>query len=915
MTTLSLNRGYLSLVGTSVDAVAKIAIDMISLQDIQTHMPFHITILTKDELRSSNNVSIEEILNKEHDNSFENKSPTGYFVPLGIGRIGKNVYYVIVAYPFASHVRKSLNLPNKHFHITLSAIDIHDEDKGMTTMLNEYHFSIDKLDVDNILSCPQYASDAGVIQHLFRIHKSEKLYHILSLLKNDDGDMLDITLETIKEFPSWCAPYLFHGKYLMNEKQWKKAMITLCIGWCNAKRPSQKDYILKQLIKCNEHTEWGTAHFEEIDGPLEELEELHAKFNSMCPFPELGVGTDFVSQLSIEPRLKCHVFSESKIEKLPRFFRWIVPFSVAIMSTPKDATDVTILSNAPFNIERIVTLTVEEPLLKEWFPQDGSIQNVFLPVENYKAPTIPQVNHFIDLVCKERKRTLVHCGGGKGRAGTVIACFLAASGFTTEILPQPRFTANEVITLMREMRPGSIETVEQEKFIKDYISYLWKKCSPNDEMGKVNEPTGEALHIEGRFTASSNFIVLCGLQGSGKSTFAQNFEKLNYEILSQDRLGSKKAFLDRFSQVISKSKTKVIIDKCNINKKSRKEILSFAMNPADSMCVYFDYPADLCIQRADLRMDHPTIKAGLSRVPIKSMAKMHEKPTLSEGFQCVVTVRSIDSCNALLRKFGIMSQGENAFATPMVSTATTFHKFPRTRHIVNTGAASRDDLVLSKMEAETFLKLQPGESMIVQEKIDGANMGITIDKDSLKFKVQNRSHYVSSKDHVQFKPLDNFLENKREELWRILTADETLPPGRLILFGEWMVAKHSIHYTKLPSVFVAFDIYDTTESTFFSYPKMMMTLDGTNIPTVPVLRTITCSEQICKEDLVNMIKKTSAFYDGVIEGIVIRKENQEQLLDRAKIVRKDFICGNEHWSKGIITLNGVERLSQIRGRV
>ena len=29
-----------------------------------------------------------------------------------------------------------------------------------------------------------------------------------------------------------------------------------------------------------------------------------------------------------------------------------------------------------------------------------------------------------------------------------------------------------------------------------------------------------------------------------------------------------------------------------------------------------------------------------------------------------------------------------------------------------------------------------------------------------------------------------------------------------MLFGEWLFAKHSKHYTSLPAYFIAFDIYD-----------------------------------------------------------------------------------------------------------
>lgn len=41
-----------------------------------------------------------------------------------------------------------------------------------------------------------------------------------------------------------------------------------------------------------------------------------------------------------------------------------------------------------------------------------------------------------------------------------------------------------------------------------------------------------------------------------------------------------------------------------------------------------------------------------------------------------------------------------------------------------------------------------------------------------------------------------------------ITLCQILEPNRHILFGEWLFAKHSKHYTSLPAYFIAFDIYD-----------------------------------------------------------------------------------------------------------
>ena len=54
---------------------------------------------------------------------------------------------------------------------------------------------------------------------------------------------------------------------------------------------------------------------------------------------------------------------------------------------------------------------------------------------------------------------LVHCGGGKGRAGTVLTCLMAMHGSEDG---SPQMEKRLAIDYMRGIRPGSIETTQQE---------------------------------------------------------------------------------------------------------------------------------------------------------------------------------------------------------------------------------------------------------------------------------------------------------------------------------------------------------------------------------------------------------------------------------------------------------------------
>jgi len=150
-------------------------------------------------------------------------------------------------------------------------------------------------------------------------------------------------------------------------------------------------------------------------------------------------------------------------------------------------------------------------------------------------------------------------------------------------------------------------------------------------------------------------------------------------------------------------------------------------------------------------------------------------------------------------------------------------KFPRTRHIINLGGIGRDDLVMDSHEVQQWMR-QP---LCIEEKIDGTNLGFSLDADG-SLRAQNRSHFVCSATHPQFKPLDAWIQRHRAEVFAILET------GR-ILYGEWMYLKHSIFYDNLPGYFVAFDIFDLQRQEFLSRRERNRLLEDTTIPIVPLV--------------------------------------------------------------------------------
>lgn len=222
----------------------------------------------------------------------------------------------------------------------------------------------------------------------------------------------------------------------------------------------------------------------------------------------------------------------------------------------------------------------------------------------------------------------------------------------------------------------------------------------------------------------------------------------------------------------------------------------------------------------------------------------------------------------------------------------SFYKFPRTRHLLNLGAATRDDLILSDKDVSDFLN-RTGEKIVVEEKVDGANLGISVDPVTYQMRVQNRGHFVNASTHKQFCQLDKWLADHQSALWKLL--GET----GYVLFGEWLYAKHSIHYTMLPDVFLAFDLYDPASKTFFSRRRLLQTLYGTDIH---IVREMQYTSTTSLRDMATT--SLSAYYDGPVEGIYIRKENEEWLCERAKIVRAGFTNSIvDHWTRATMIRN------------
>ncbi len=700
-------------------------------------------------------------------------------------------------------------------------------------------------------------------------------------------------------------------------------------------------------------------------GPLvstEELQSMPPKLDRLLlkPWPAETTGRllppSTVCEAPMDPRCRLLFLGHTS---LPRFFSWIHPQQLAVSSTPRCEEDIDTF--ARMGITTVLTLTKEEPLDQRWFACRTSLVNVFLPISNGEAPSLAEMDVIWHRFHSDVDGCwLVHCGGGKGRAGVVTACLLAMNGtdLHEDTTTTPRMSKTEVITMLRTLRPGSIETVLQEKFIGEWISHRWRLASTNERV--TEEPQFGSLRMEidpgssclkaGQGLDNVDVVMLVGLPGSGKTWLATAIQKRRRTgktvVLETDVDRTVETAADE--TVVNRHHDPnmlLILDGCHPDAADRRHSRSCRLLPSSFhrkpvvVVVHLNFSPELCLQRIRHRLggrrpstatgntaNHDTLHNDDEARVIQDMALRMQPPQLLEEeletgntftYSAILTVQSASAAWEAVLTLG--GQGNEII------------KFPRTPHLLDLGAVGSDDLVRAEVT------LGDG-AFIIEEKIDGANLGFSLSPvgynptsqqtcqqacqqvGMLPIIVQNRSHSLdlSSPGHIpaQFRGLPSWLRRHETSLRRILGRDDQFP-DRYVLYGEWMAARHSIHYTHLPDFFLAFDLLDKVSGRFISRGLLTRLLEGSGIKQVPEMNYLSKPEsgtesgmdatELTKPDLQRLVQSKSRFYDGPVEGIYVRWENADRIetVARGKVVRGDFLQGDKHWSKQRLVLNQV----------
>lgn len=238
-------------------------------------------------------------------------------------------------------------------------------------------------------------------------------------------------------------------------------------------------------------------------------------------------------------------------------------------------------------------------------------------------------------------------------------------------------------------------------------------------------------------------------------------------------------------------------------------------------------------------------------------------------------------------------------------------KYPRTSHLTGSRIQPGDEDL-----RVIDLSLLNEQNLIVEEKLDGSNSGISFNEDGMLL-LQSRGHFLDGGARERhFGILKSWAVSHQSKLFNALGT-------RFVMYGEWLYAKHTCFYDALEHYFIEFDIFDKETKRFFSTEKRKAFLKGLPVVSAPVVfrgrirsakdlkRLVTRSAfqsvnwkehlvEICDAKKLNaerILKETDTI--NLMEGLYFKIEDDDRVIERFKFVRKTFSQSveesGEHW--------------------
>ncbi len=227
-------------------------------------------------------------------------------------------------------------------------------------------------------------------------------------------------------------------------------------------------------------------------------------------------------------------------------------------------------------------------------------------------------------------------------------------------------------------------------------------------------------------------------------------------------------------------------------------------------------------------------------------------------------------------------------------------KYPRTPHLEGSRLQTGDEDI-----AQISFEYIRGKRLVVEEKIDGANVAVSFDEDGTLL-LQSRGHYLlGGSREVHYDLFKQWANVHREAFFKVLGT-------RYIMYGEWMYAKHSMYYDALPNYFIEFDIFDREKGVYLDTKSRQSLTALMPVCSVPVIKEgafnsleelLSCFQKsryvsenhietlnsYCEQNGLNIqdVLNTTDITE-VMEGLYLKLEENGVVVDRLKYVRSSF---------------------------